>query len=241
VSVFVVHPGSVQSELFRHFPAWHPILWILNTISFFFFKVCILRPSLKIFLFVITLSTLHSLAVVSCARNTYQPLLHMTQIRMFRRKRALWSSARETLIGVTTDIGRRNKGYQFGALPSCPRDYLSLFPFTKAKVALPLKTRSMRPERDGWDHSPVTSEVLDSIPRRSHPSCDIVKYCQWSNVPVESWLLDSPGEMCRHLPVTSRPTWGTYVTLSMYALLHVGWCNGWSHQPGGKQELAFED
>jgi hypothetical protein len=29
---------------------------------------------------------------------------------------------------------------QFGALPWCPQDYLPLFPFTKAKVALPLKT-----------------------------------------------------------------------------------------------------
>ncbi|XP_064630155.1 retinol dehydrogenase 11-like [Lineus longissimus] len=38
VSVFVVHPGTVQSELFRSYPAWHPVCWILNVISFCFFK-----------------------------------------------------------------------------------------------------------------------------------------------------------------------------------------------------------
>jgi serine/threonine protein kinase len=30
--------------------------------------------------------------------------------------------------------------------PQHPQDYLSLFPFTKAKIALPLKTQSVRPE-----------------------------------------------------------------------------------------------
>jgi hypothetical protein len=46
------------------------------------------------------------LAVVSHARKdyTYQPLLHMPHIRMFRRKRALWSSASEMHIGVTTVV-----------------------------------------------------------------------------------------------------------------------------------------